>query len=80
MKHNLKNAIIQEAQFQKNAINLGVRMEQNLRKLLEIKTNFNLDLNGTDIFTEDEITNAFNGFDQKIYEQELYPIDVLFDD
>ena len=80
MKHRLKNSIIQEARFQNNPINLGVRMEQNFQRLLAIKKKFNLDLN-TEIFTDKEITNAFCGdFDEKIYDKELYPIDVLFDD
>ena len=81
-KHKLRNSIIQEARFQKNPLNVAVRMEQNFRKLVEIKKNFNLDLiaHGLGTFTSEEIINAFDGFSAEIFDKELYQIDVLFDD
>ena len=39
-----------------------------------------MDFNGEQEFTEEELTDAFDGYSEKIFEKELYPIDVLFDD
>lgn len=64
--------IIEEKKFQKNPLNQALRMEQNFRKIKELKRKFYMEID-EDSFTEKEISEAFDGYSPKIFEQELYP-------